>query len=260
VRHNCFVNQAAATHSDLDTEVHVWLARPDDITDVKRLDSYVRMLSEGERKRHERFHFDVHRKLYLVSHALVRTALSRYADTSANQWRFSKGEFGRPEISTENGTPRLRFNLSHTEGLAALVICLDDDCGLDVERLNRVKDLHGVAKRVFTPRELEDLSRRTGDSLQGRFTDYWTLKEAYMKARGMGFQLPPHTFSIRLPEMGHAPATLELPAGFDDRSDRWRLSLHPLSHWESPAYRLAIALRRGDAAPRRIAIRQVVPG
>jgi 4'-phosphopantetheinyl transferase len=137
---------------------------------------------------------------------------------------------------------------------------LNDDCGVDVERMNRVKDLAGVARRVYTPRELEDLDGRTGNSLEARFTEYWTLKEAYMKARGMGFQLPPHTFSIQLPNAGLAPASLEFPDGFDDRSDQWQLSLHALSHWVKPAYRLAIALRREGRVPRRIVIRQVIPG
>ena len=68
----------SATLSDLDTEVHVWLARPDDIHDTKQLETYLRLLSEAERKRRERFHFDVHRKLYLVSHALVRKSASRW--------------------------------------------------------------------------------------------------------------------------------------------------------------------------------------
>lgn len=249
----------SVTLGDLDTEVHVWLARPDDITSAQQLEDGFQLLSEEERSRCERFHFDVHRKLYLVSHALVRTTLSRYVGIAATEWKFSTGEFGRPEISPANDSNRLRFNLSHTEGLAALVVCLNDDCGVDVERTQRVKDLHGVARRVFTPREREDLERREGDSLHGRFSDYWTLKEAYMKARGLGFQLPPNTFSIQLPERGHAPVRLDLPNGFDDRSDHWQLSLHSLSHWKNEIYRLAVALRRGDSAPRSIVIRHVTP-
>jgi 4'-phosphopantetheinyl transferase len=253
------VNEDSVTLDDLDTEVHVWLARPGDITDSEQLENYFQLLSEDEQERCKRFHFEVHRKLYLVSHALVRTRLSRYLDVAPEDWRFSEGEFGRPEISTQNHAAGIRFNLSHTEGLAALVVCLDDDCGVDVERLSRVKDLPGVAKRVYTPPELKDLNRRAGDSLQGRFTDYWTLKEAYMKARGMGFQLPPNTFSIRLPDACHSPARLEVSDGFDDDPDHWQLSLHSLSHWEPPAYRLAVALRRGDGAARRTIIRHVTP-
>ena len=246
--------------SHLDTEAHVWLVRPDDIRDSKQLNAYLELLSDDERERYERFHFAVHRKLYLVSHALVRTTLSRYADISASKWKFSTGEFGRPEISMASKAPRLRFNLSHTEGLAACVVCLDLDCGLDVERLHRVRDLDGVARRVFTPHELEDLRGRSGNSLQGRFTDYWTLKEAYMKARGKGFQLPPQTFSIRLTKCGEDRARLEFPTGFDDRADQWQLALYPLSHWEKNPYRLGVALRKDAAGTRRIVIRQTIPG
>ncbi len=249
----------SVTLSDLEAEAHVWLARPGDITGPEPLDSYVQLLSADEQERHKRFHFDIHRKLYLVSHALVRTTLSRYADVAAGDWIFSEGEFGRPEVSTACDAPPLRFNLSHTEGLAACIVCLDSDCGVDVERLNRVKDLAGVAKRVLTPPELEDLLGRSGDSLEGRFVDYWTLKEAYMKARGKGFQLPPRTFTIRLADCDEPRASLEFPEGFDDEADNWQMELSALPQWDNPSYRLGVAVRRNRAEDRRVVVRHVVP-
>lgn len=242
--------------TDLKTEAHVWLARPRDIEDSQQLDEYRDLLSEAERDRHERFHFEVHRKLFLVSHALLRISLSRYAEVSPENWRFSEGEFGRPEVSGPAGVPALRFNLSHTEGLAACVVCLDIDCGVDVERMNRVKDLDGVARRVFTSPEREDLQKRDGDSLQGRFADYWTLKEAYMKARGKGFQLPPHTFTMRIEDCDEPRVRLDVPPDFDDQPRDWQLAVYPLSQWQMPEYRLGVALRTGTSGSRRIVVRE----
>lgn len=246
--------------SDLESEAHVWLTRPDDVIDPQQQARWLDLLSKAERTRHGRFHFEVHRNLFLVSHALVRTSLSRYADIPARDWQFCEGEFGRPEISAAGGAPGLRFNLSHTEGLAACVVCRDIDCGVDVERLNRVKDLDGVAKRVFTFAEREDLRGRKGDSLQGRFSDYWTLKEAYMKARGKGFQLPPHSFSIRLGDCAETEAQLVVPPDFDDQPDEWQLAVYPISPGHKPEHRLGVALRTGVGARRRIVIRETVPG
>lgn len=246
--------------ADLETEAHVWLARPDNVLDAQQRTRYLDLLSEAERIRHERFHFEIHRNLFLVSHALLRTSLSRYADVSPEDWQFSEGEFGRPEISAGDGAPVLRFNLSHTEGLAACLVCREIDCGVDVERLNRVKDLDGVARRVFTTAERDDLRSREGDSLQGRFTDYWTLKEAYMKARGKGFQLPPQSFAIRLEECPESVPQLVVPPDFDDRPDEWQLALYPISPGQKPEYRLGVALRTGVGASRRIVVRETVPG
>ncbi len=256
------MTEPAVSIEDLEREVHVWLAHPKEIDDANRLDRYLDLLSEGERARHARFRFDVHRKLYLVSHALVRTTLSRYAAVRPNAWRFEEGEHGRPEIAAEHSDSRLRFNLSHTENLAACVVCLDRDCGVDVERVGRVKNLEGVARRVFTAPELADLEEREGDDLQGRFTDYWTLKEAYMKARGMGFQLPPDTFTVRLRDSsarrGH-DVRLALAPDFGDRAQDWQLHLRAIRPADKPNYRLGLAIRTGGEAPLRVVVREIVP-
>jgi 4'-phosphopantetheinyl transferase len=262
------VTQYLTTLAALETEAHVFLARPDDILDdgegvrdakgEREFDRYLELLSQLERDRQARFRFAEHRKLFLVSHVLVRTTLSRYADVAPDQWQFSQGEFGRPEVSGPEEALRLRFNLSHTEGLAACVICRDIDCGVDVERMNRVKDLGGVARRVLTASERDDLSRREGDSLGGRFTEYWTLKEAYMKARGKGFQLPPHTFTIRIGEGDEPELKLELTPECDDRAEEWQLALCRLPPAQKPGYRLGLALRTGSAGPRRIIVRDTI--
>jgi 4'-phosphopantetheinyl transferase len=239
---------------ELEREVHVYLVRPEEIA-AARLASYPSLLSEAERARHQRFHFEVHRKLYLVSHVLVRTTLSRYVEHDPASWRFEEGEFGRPEIASEQNAAGLRFNLSHTENLAACVVARQRDCGVDVERLHRVRDLDGVARRVFTGPELEDLKGREGDDLQGRFTDYWTLKEAYMKARGKGFQLPPETFTMQIDTASNESARLEVGDDFDDHGSDWQFDLRRLEYDDPPAYRLGVALRTSEQGARPLVIR-----
>ncbi len=253
-------NDASTTTSthpldELDREAHVYLVRPEEIG-AARLSSYPSLLSEAERARHQRFHFEVHRKLYLVSHVLVRTTLSRYVERDPSSWQFEEGEFGRPEIDPRQNAVGLRFNLSHTENLAACVVSRDRDCGVDVERLHRVRDLDGVARRVFTAPEREDLKDRDGDDLQGRFTDYWTLKEAYMKARGKGFQLPPETFTMRIDTETSESARLEVDDDFDDHPSDWQFDLRGLDFDDPPAYRLGVALRKSGEPVRKLVIRQ----
>lgn len=258
------MNANTPTAVDLECESHVWLAWPDAVTEATRLDQYRTLLSTDECARLDRFHFDVHKKLYLVSHALVRTTLSHYADIGPREWVFCEGEFGRPEIAASCKAPPLRFNLSHTEGLAALVVSMDRDCGVDVERLHRVEDLVGVAERVFTQRECDDLLPREGDDREGRFADYWTLKEAYMKARGKGFQLPPHTFGVRLESNDETRAALDLSEHFDDDAAAWQLSLQAIpesgSLGKTTDYRLAVALREPSNSPHAIVVRNSTSG
>jgi 4'-phosphopantetheinyl transferase len=253
------VNSDASAIDSLRGQAHIWLARPEAIKDPKLLSAYRSMLSQEERERQARFLGEAHRHLYLVSHALVRTSLSRYADIPPEQWTFCAGEHGRPEIAAPTQEPRLRFNLSHTVGLVACAVCLEVDCGVDVERVNRVGDLDGVARRVFSESERADLNRLEGRARQGRFTDYWSLKEAYIKARGTGFQLAPRTFSIRLGDATGNSCSLEFGENFDDCAKDWQLALLPVDPGTGQEFRLAIALHCAGRPTLEIVVAEVIP-
>jgi 4'-phosphopantetheinyl transferase len=80
---------------------------------------------------------------------------------------------------------RLRFSLSHTTGLVTCLISLGLDSGVDVERSDRRVDALHLAGRWFSVTEVRELQGLAVESRQDRFLDYWTLKEAYMKARGL---------------------------------------------------------------------------
>ncbi len=170
----------------LKTELHVWLIRPESVTDAAVLESYREMLSAEERARYRKYRFDKDRHLYLVSHALVRSALSCYADVLPAAWEFSTSSSGKPEILAPVLPVLLRFSLSHTSGLAACLVALDSDCGVDVEVLSRQCDMQGIAARMFSAQERQQLARLDGDQYHEQFLYYWTLREAYGKALGSG--------------------------------------------------------------------------
>lgn len=170
-------------------EAQVWVAELGALTadDVDRCHA---VLSAEERARMQRFHFERDRDIYRAAHGLVRLALSHCAPSVApQQWTFADNAYGKPEIASPAQTPRLRFNLSHTHGLVACVIAEELDCGIDVEQTWRDKDLLNVARRVLTPNELSVLAALHGEEQALQFCRYWTLKEAYAKARGLGMSL-----------------------------------------------------------------------
>ena len=170
----------------LEHEVHVWMCVPDSITDPATLKGYAALLSADERERLQRFHFEKDRHTFLVSHALVRKTLSKYADIKPAAWRFTKGGQGRPELVRSAGVPQLRFNLTHTQGLAACVVTHDSACGIDAERISARGNPLAVAEKMFAPTELEDIKAQGEAGLLDRFYIYWTLHEAYCKALGIG--------------------------------------------------------------------------
>lgn len=179
------VSAHSASYLDaLASEMHVWLARPVPGPDRQ---GHLALLDTGELARYRRLRFADDRRLYLAAHVLVRRALSLYAAVEPAAWRFAARTHGRPEIAAPALPVRLRFNLSHTAGLAACVVSVDSDCGVDVECLAARRNLPGIAARVFAGPERRDLEAREGSAdYVDRFYTYWTLREAWYKALGTG--------------------------------------------------------------------------
>ena len=237
----------------LSREAHVWLARPDELRDPVRLERYHALLSPDELERYRRFLREPDRHHFLVSHALVRSALSRYSEVSPASWQFEKGEHDKPELRGPEGAAPLRFNLSHSSGLVACLVCVEADCGVDVERVGRVRDLAGVARRVLSEEEQSALFALEGEARERRFTEYWTLKEAFVKARGLGFQLPLR--EVRFDLADAAAPRISFSEPIDDRPEQWQIALRSVAD----SHLLALALQRGEAPDREIVIRDEWP-
>ncbi len=242
-----------ASLAALREQAHVWLAFPDRISAPDLLEKYWGLLCDEERQRQQRFRFQRDRHLYLVAHALVRTTLSRYLPVAPWQWRFSQNRYGRPEIAVPRAEAGLRFNLSHTHGLVACVATAAIDCGVDVEQTERIEDLMSLATSVFSGREVENLRARPAARQRRRFFQFWTLKEAYIKACGMGLALPLDQFSFLLDRPG--VIDVAFAPGFEDRPQDWQFA----QSQPSPRHLLAVALRREGAPDRAVVTRTVVP-
>jgi 4'-phosphopantetheinyl transferase len=232
--------------------VHVDLLHTSDPGALANLDAYRGLMTSDEHERMGRFVFDKDRRAFLLTRALVRTMLSRYAEVGPADWRFIPNAHGRPEIlDRPDGVPDLRFNISHTDGLIACAVSVGREVGVDVEHTGR-RLTHDVAGRHFAPREVSDLRKLPDDEQRRVFFDYWTLKESYIKARGFGLALPLGDFAFTL-DPPHPPRITFEPA-LDDDPATWQF----LQAWPTPQHRLALAVRRhGPDLPVRI--RNVVP-
>jgi len=208
----------------LQQQLHLWLTVPEDITDPDTLSDYLVLLSEEERQRQQRFHFEKDRHSFLVSHALVRKVLSMYVDVDPADWKFSAGEFGRPEIAGPAGVPPLRFNLTHTEGLSACLVALDVDCGVDAERVGRRGKLQAIADKMFADSELETLATLDGQQYQQQFFTFWTLREAYCKALGTGLGFSKKDFAFEV--AGDSRIAISFASHRDDEQRKyWQFNL-----------------------------------
>jgi 4'-phosphopantetheinyl transferase len=128
-----------------------------------------------------------------------------------------------------------------------------DDVGLDVEDMRRRADIAKITRRFFAHSEISAIERVDEEHRTRAFFEHWTLKEAYLKARGAGLSLPlaEVAFSLgpdRPPSVSFGPAIGDTPAA-------WQFAnLRP-----APDYMAAVAIRRRASAPLSIVLRQAIP-
>jgi len=185
---------------------------------------------------------------YLVAHTLLRHALSRYVDIPPAGWTFSHGEHGRPEISNP-AAAALRFNLTHTTGLVGCVITLDSDCGIDAEAVGDRHNPMGVARRMFSEPERLAMQQLEDAALLDYFYTRWTLREAYVKARGIGIAFPTRKLQFGLDDKENV--TVKFDAGLQENACDWQFHLlRP-----TPDHIAAIAVRSGDRPEKKLLVR-----
>lgn len=229
-------------------EIHLWQVNPEEITQPELLNKYKGLLSDDETKKQQRYKFIHDRHDALITRAFVRDLLSYYAEVAPKDWHFDKGEKDKPEIV--NPPLPLRFNLSHTKGLIICAVTLEDDIGCDVEDTTRSNDVLSIANRFFSPSETEELFSLSEEKQRHRFFDYWTLKESYIKAWGLGLAIPLKDFSFTIIDELFEQNTyftiknsirLSFAEHRDDNAERWRnWILYPEGNEQ---HRVAIALR-----------------
>lgn len=193
-------------------------------------------LSAGEHARHDQLRIETARDQFVAAHALARAILGRATGTPPARVGFTIGQHGRPELANPPAGGRLRFNLSHTSGMVVVAVALDRDIGVDVESRHRTTNSLDLAQRFFSPGEAAALEALPPADRPRAFLDYWTLKEAYVKALGLGLTHSLSAFEIRVDREIRIAFTGE---AHDDPA-RWQFALwHP-----ETGHHLALAVRR----------------
>ncbi|MCS5636723.1 MAG: 4'-phosphopantetheinyl transferase superfamily protein [Myxococcota bacterium] len=155
------------------------------------------LLSPDERTRHARLPAPG-RVEFRSARALLRRMLSHYSDRDPRAWRFSLGAKGKPEIAGAGRAHCLAFNVSHTRGLVACAVSRATPVGIDVEWSGRSRRYEALVRRVLAPAERAEVESLAASLRAPRFLDYWTLKEAHLKAAGTGLRVFPGALEFRL--------------------------------------------------------------
>ena len=205
-------NSAGVAAGVLDANnVHVWMVQTDSIADRGHdfLESLRETLSEDEMERYRSSLTTPKAReqalSFLVARSLLRCTLSRYCPQVAPKcWRFEVNAYGRPSLCSKlqqelsedrsnealqailRSLTKLRFNLSHCAGMVVCAIAYEREVGIDSENVNSKRRITSIARRFFTPSETASLLSVPEHAQPLTFSRLWTLKEAYVKARGLG--------------------------------------------------------------------------
>ncbi len=228
-------------------EVRVWYALVADHTEPWQQEQFRALLATDERRRLERLVTPALKQEFLLTRALCRHALSWHTGVAPAAWTFECNRYGRPEIRSPLGLPALRFNLSNTRSMVACAVALDTDVGVDVECWNHPGDTVPMGAQVFSDTERLALQCCPPALQRRRFYQHWTLKEAYIKARGVGLSLPLHAVSV---DPLARPLQVTLAAELGDPVAGWQFEQFELES----QHVLALAVCRDQHGPYRVVL------
>jgi 4'-phosphopantetheinyl transferase len=229
-----------ATRSLGEHEVHVWHGPLDSF--APELPQLQDLLSDDEKERAGRFHFEKNRAEYVLTRGRLRILLASYLSSSPLDLCFSYSTHGKPGLSKPAPAAGLSFNVSHTDGFAICAFARNRKIGIDVEHVRKNFDAEQIAERFFSVAERAALRNLPEERRHEAFFRCWTRKEAYIKAIGEGLSHPLHQFDVSL--TADEPAALLGTRPHESEAGRWLLCDIPL-----PAnYIAAVAVER-DSRP-----------
>ncbi len=208
----------------LSNDVHVWRAFLD--LTVLQKKSLVRNLSTDEVARASRFHFERDRERFIVARGILRHILGCYLGENPAELRFEYTPYGKPFFAVDAGYDTLSFNLSHSGEFALYAITRNRKVGIDIELVRDDIDIEQISRRFFSQRELNSLEKIHKDKQTVRFFQYWTRKEAFLKAMGKGVSFPLEHCDVSL-MTGKVLSPIRLPDDKPETSCWYGMDLFP---------------------------------
>jgi 4'-phosphopantetheinyl transferase len=162
-------------------------------SNIKSRPKVDQVLNKEEYGRYKRYLADQGRTEFFWGRYLLKAVMSSYLNIHPQDIVFKKNQYGKLFLDSRFHQKAIGFNLTHSHGIVAGAFVLEHDIGIDVEKISR--NISDIVSRFFSPEEKEYINR-CYTSKKNLSYQIWTLKEAYIKAKGVGLSLPLESFSV----------------------------------------------------------------
>jgi len=219
-------------------EIHVWRAFLDLNSD--QLARMAGMLSTDEVERAGRFRFERDQRRFIMARGILREILGRYLGKDPRTLRFDYTTYGKPLLSTSTGYDNIQFNLSHSDAFALYAFTPVRSIGIDIELIRDDVAAEHIAQRFFSVSEISLLEGIDQNKRAGAFFQYWTRKEAFLKALGEGVSFPMEQCDVSFIN-GSSWSPISMPGNITACPCWYGQDLFP-----GPGYAAAISAESGD--------------
>jgi 4'-phosphopantetheinyl transferase len=180
-------------------------------------------VDEAILSREERAHYSTvrdprQRALAFRTRAELRRMLGREIGIAPNLVPLDCDGHGKPRCPHPRAQD-LAFSVSHSDQCAMIAIGEAASIGVDLERLVPEEPADELLEIVFDEEELAQWRSLPAEARQRAFTEAWTVKEAAMKAQGMGLDGSPHDVSVSFTTEGRATPRFRNPNWIFERVD-----------------------------------------
>jgi 4'-phosphopantetheinyl transferase len=189
-----------------------------------------------------RFHREEDRFRFGVTRALLRVLLGEDQSFRPHAVDFGVNRFGRPRIGAIAAqTEPLCFSVSHSGDFAVIGVARQRPIGVDVEWMRPGATLADIASSICGEAELAEVDEVPVADRPRDLHRRWTIKEAYIKAIGLGLSFDPQ--KVRVARVPETSAGTSCRGGFELRTrGQWTLVMPDVA----PGYCAAIVVLGSD--------------
>ncbi len=165
-------------------EISLWLQ---DITDEQKTPEEI--FTEKELQRYQQIASNGKRREFFSSRLLLKKILTHYLPEQARDIYTETDKWGRPFWHFQQKRIPLYFSLSHTKGIIACIVARNPEIGCDIEQIRPRRYEKELATKIFAEKEMAQYQQQENTAAcRSFFYRCWTLKEAYLKAKGIGIR------------------------------------------------------------------------